>query len=71
MMKVTIPKEEYQKLQQQSRAYQKLAARLFESIIKDPIRDVVQDFKDTGLYSKDFLADLEAGLRKSSYAKLK
>jgi len=71
MVKVTIPKEEYQKLQQQSQAYQKLAARLFESIIKDPIRDVVQDFKDTGLYSKGFLADLETGLRKSSYAKLK
>ena len=71
MVKVTIPKEEYQKLQEQSQAYQKLAARLFELIIKDPIRDVVQDFKDTGLYSKGFLADLEAGLRKSSYAKLK
>ena len=71
MAKVTIPKEEYQKLQKQARAYQKLAARLFESIIKDPIREVVRDFRDTGLYSKDFLADLEAGLRKSSYAKSK
>jgi hypothetical protein len=71
MAKVTITKEEYKKLQQQSKAYQKLATRLFESIIKDPIREVVQDFRDTGLYSKEFLADLEVGLRKSSYAKSK
>jgi hypothetical protein len=71
MAKVTIPKEEYKKLQKQSRAYRKLAARLFELLIKDPVREVVKDFRDTGLYSKEFLVDLESGLRKSSYAKSK
>lgn len=69
MAKITIPKEEYQKLQKQSAAYKKLAARLFEVMLKDPVREVVKDFHDTGLYTKEFLADLENGLRKSSYAK--
>ena len=67
MSKVSISKEEYQKLKKQSEAYRKLTGRLSESVIKDPIKDVVRDFQETGLYTKDFLFDLETGLRRSSY----
>lgn len=68
MNKVNISKEEYQKLKKQSEAYKKLASRFFETIVKDPIKDVIQDFRQSNLYTKDFLSDLENGLRKSSYS---
>ena len=69
MSKVTIPKKEYQSLKKQANAYRKFATRFFEVILKDPVADVVEDFRKTDLYSDDFLKDLESGLRKSSYAK--
>ena len=68
MKKITISKEEYQKLKKQSEAYKKLTSRLFEAVVKDPIKDVVSDFRQTSLYTSEFLSDLEDGLRKSSYS---
>jgi len=65
--KVTISKVEYQKLKKQSEAYKRFAGRLFEAVIKNHIGDVVADFRTTGLYTKGFLRDMDAGLRKSSY----
>lgn len=69
MVRVTIPKTEYEKLKRQAGAYRRFAAKFFESIIRDPIAEVVEDFRKTNLYPKEFLKDLEVGLRKSSYAK--
>ena len=69
MSKVTISKIEYEHLKKQATAYRKFAAKFFESMIKDPIEEVVDDFSKTNLYSKEFLKDLESGLRKSSYIK--
>ena len=69
MATITIPKTEYSKLKRQSDAYKKLSSRFFEFMIKDPIEEVVSDFRKTSLYTKEFLTDLEDGLRKSSYAK--
>lgn len=69
MDKVIIPQTKYTQLKRQAAAYQRLTTRLFESVLRDPIKEVVEDFRATELYSKDFLADLESGLRKSSYAK--
>lgn len=69
MAKVTISKTEYEHLKKQATAYRKFAAKFFESMIKDPIEEVVNDFSETDLYSKEFLKDLESGLRKSSYIK--
>ena len=71
MKNVTITKIEYSKLKKQSTAYKKLAGRLFESIISTSPDEVALDFRQTGLYSEKFLQDLENGLRKSSYGKLK
>ncbi len=71
MNTVTIPKKEYSKLKSQALAYRKMAKSLFSAVVKDPISEVVGDFHASGLYSRDFLKDLEAGLRKSSYLKAK
>lgn len=70
MNKITISQTEYLKLRKQAEGYQKLASRLFESVIKDPIREVAEDFRATDLYAEAFLKDLEDGLRKSSYGKV-
>jgi hypothetical protein len=67
METVTIPKSEYQQLINIKGAYQKLVGEFYESIVDDPIEEVVKDFTETELYSAGFLQDLEAGLRKSSY----
>ncbi len=69
MTKITIPKVEYIKLKKQSRAYRAVATRLLELLIKDPIKTIVEDFRNVGLYSKEFLIDMENGLLKSSYGK--
>ncbi len=69
MSRITIQKTEYTKLKKEAKAYHAVAARLFELLIKDPIKTVVEDFRASGLYSREFISDLESGLRKSSYAK--
>jgi hypothetical protein len=69
MAQVTISKTEYLRLRRQASAYQKLTSRLFEAVIKDPIQEVVEDFRKTNFYTPGFLKDLERGLRKSSYAR--
>ncbi len=71
METITISKKEYKKLLSQAKAYEKLAKGFFENVVKDPIDEVVSDFKKTKLYSNEFLDDLESGLRKSTYLKQK
>jgi hypothetical protein len=71
MSDITISKAEYRRLKQQASAYRKLTSHLFESIVKAPIEDVVENFRSTDLYTDDFLKDLEEGLRKSSYGKMR
>lgn len=66
---ISLPKEEYLHLKQQAQFYRIMAARVFELPLKDPVSDVMADFRATGLYKKEFLADMEDGLRRSSYAK--
>ncbi len=69
MSQITISKKEYTQLKSQSLAYKKVASKLFAAIVRNPIEDVVADFKKTGLYTGKFLSNLENGLRKSSYYK--
>ena len=66
---VVIPRNEYQKLCKQAKAYQQLAGHIFESVLTDSVDVVVEDFRKTKLYSEAFLSDLAEGLQKSSYAK--
>jgi hypothetical protein len=69
MASVTIPKTEYERLEKQAKAYRKFAARFFESVLEDAPENIVADFRETGLYTEDFLRDLEEGLKKSSLGK--
>lgn len=66
---VTIPREEYKKLQRDAAQYRRIATRVFETAMRDTSTAVVADFKKTGLYTEGFLNDLENGLQKSSYGK--
>lgn len=69
MNKVLISKKEYQQLKERSEAYKKGASAFFSSVVRKSVAEVVEDFKNTDLYSKRFIADLEKGLKRSSYAK--
>lgn len=69
--KVILSQIEYNRLKREAIAYRSFLAKVFESAIGDPINEVVEDFRKTKLYSRFFLKDLEQGLRKSSYAKVK
>jgi len=69
MNKVAIPKIEYLRLKRRASAYQKLMGSFFQTAIREPIEDIVVDFKKTGLYTDAFLKDLEDGLRRSSRGK--
>ena len=66
---VTLPKQEFIRLREQALAYRELMSRLFAMPLQDTIDEVVEDFRQTKLYTDEFLQDLESGLRKSSYAK--
>lgn len=66
---VFIPKREYVRLKQQAKAYRFLAAKISELRLKDPIDEIVEDFRKTDIYAQNFLDDFEKGLRKSSYSK--
>lgn len=71
METITIPKNEYKKLISKAKAYQKLAESVFVNAIKDPVEDIVSDFRNTDLYTEKFLMDLEKGLKKSSLSKIR
>ena len=69
MVNVILPKNEYEKLKRQAETYRRFAARFFEMAIRDPIEEIVEDFRRANLYTEDFLKDLKSGLKKSSYTK--
>ena len=62
MTKVTITKEEYKTLLFDSRAYRKLASIFNSQIIERPVSEIVESFRATQKYSKEFLSDLGEGL---------
>jgi len=64
---ITLPKAKYNQLRQQALAYRRFTARFFDFLIRDSVKNVVDDFKATNLYSENFLKDLEVGLADSSY----
>ena len=42
------------------------ASFMLKKFRKDKLSKILNDFTETGLYENEFLADLEAGLKKSS-----
>ncbi len=69
MSTITIPKPEYEILRKRAQAYEELAGVFFQKIKSEPVNEIVEDFKKTGLYSQPFLRDLKEGLEKSSKAR--
>ena len=69
MQKIAIPKTEYHRLRRQADAYKKIAGDLSELLLRDSVSELADDFRKTGLYTEEFVDDLERGLRRSSYQK--
>lgn len=63
MNTISIPKNEYLKLISQAKAYQKIASNFASQIIEKPISNIIENFRNTGKYKKEFLEDLEDGLQ--------
>ncbi|MDI6602842.1 MAG: hypothetical protein QME57_01840 [Patescibacteria group bacterium] len=70
---VTISKKEYQKLLEKAFKYEYLSQILKEKkdIFASPptrkIKEIIKSFRETKLYSPQFLKSLEKGLKRSSY----
>lgn len=69
MATVTISKITYERLKRHAEAYRRFAANFFETAVRDPIGEITDDFRKMALYTEEFLHDLDAGLRKSSFVK--
>lgn len=73
MVKVLIPKTEYQQLLDKARRYEYLRQILEEDIFASPptknIKEIIKEFRATGQYSQKFLESLARGLKRSSYFK--
>lgn len=68
---IAIPKTEYRRLRRQADAYKKIAGNLNELLLRDSVSELADDFRKTGLYAEEFVDDLQKGLRRSSYGKVK
>jgi hypothetical protein len=72
---VIISKKEYQKLLEKALRYEYLRQLLREEedIFASPptrkIKEIIKSFRETKLYSPEFLKSLERGLKRSSYFK--
>lgn len=71
MAKIAIPKTEYEQLLEKARRYEYLRQILEEDIFAPPptrsIKAILNEFRATGQYSREFLDSLAKGLRRSSY----
>lgn len=72
---MTIPKKEYQRLSERAFRYEYLRQILEEDIFASPpnknAKEVIGEFKKSGLYNQKFIKSLEGGLSRSSYFRSK
>ena len=75
MANITISKKEYHRLLDRAFRYEYLRQILEEDIFASPptknLKEVIKEFKKSGLYNQKFLKSLEKGLRRSSYFRAK
>lgn len=73
MVTVTISKKEYEKLLKKAFLYEHVRHVLAGDIFLPPptkeIKQIINGFKASKKYNKKFIADLEKGLKRSSYFK--
>lgn len=71
MVTITLPKKEYHRLVEKALRYDYIHQLLKEDVFASPptrsVKKVIESFTKTGLYNKNFLKDLEKGLKRSSY----
>ncbi len=71
MPTITLPKKEYHQLIEKALRYDYIRQLLKKDIFVSPptrsVKKVIDSFSKTGLYGKEFLKDLERGLKRSSY----
>lgn len=71
MNRVTILKNEYERLVETKLKYEHLRQVIEEDILSPPpiknIKEVIKAFRETGEYNVEFLKSLERGLKRSSY----
>ncbi|MBU2578663.1 hypothetical protein KKA09_00905 [Patescibacteria group bacterium] len=73
METITLLKKEYQELLEKAFRYQYLKKiieekqDIFSSPPNQNIKEIIEDFQRTKLYSSKFLKSLEKGLKRSSY----
>lgn len=71
MNRVTILKNEYERLIEAKLKYEQLRQVIEEDIFSPPliknIKKVIKAFRETGEYNAEFLKSLEKGLKRSSY----
>lgn len=71
MTTVTLPKIEYLNLKKRAEAFDKMLAGINPSFFFAPPeksrKKIISQFSKTKLYRKEFLKDLEKGLKRSSY----
>ena len=68
---ITLPETEYKRLYQAAERYE-MFRKFFElDFFSQPsitnTRQIVKEFRDTGLYNEDFLKSLSQGLKESHY----
>lgn len=71
MSTVTLPKIEYMNLKKRAEAFDKMVAGINPSFFFVPTeksrKKIMSEFSKTKLYSKEFLKDLEKGIKRSSF----
>lgn len=71
MVTITLPKIKYLDLKKRAEAFDKMIAGISPSFFFTPVeksrKRIISDFSKTKLYSKEFLKDLEKGLKRSSF----
>ena len=71
MVQITLPKTEYQRLQNIAKRYEMIKQLLEPEIFAKPptknLKQIIKEFRETGLYNEAFLKSLKKGLEESSY----
>lgn len=70
---ITLLRKEYKELTERAKKYEEIQKLIEADLFSPPptknIREIIETFRRTGKYGKDFLLSLERGLKRSSYFK--
>ena len=71
MVTVTMPKVEYISLKKKAESFDSMIAGINPSLLFVPLeksrKKIISEFSKTKLYSKEFIKDIEKGMKRSSF----